>query len=144
MTVRGSSPAARTRASSAERVCGRMRNWSAARTSCAEKSSAAVGELLAEQSFVRTKMQRRPQFQRQSVRTFEQAIDDVGGVLKVRHHHALLDADAALGEAPDGEAALEHELFHQVGLGEAERDAGLVAAQFPAEAVRSLEDLLEV
>src|SRR2546428_9372653 len=66
-----------------------------------------------QQTFVRTKVQRRADFQLESGRALQQSVDDVSRVLEMRHHHALLDADAVLRKSPHRKAALERELLEE-------------------------------
>ena len=101
----------------------------------------AVGQ----QTFVRTKVQRRADFQLQSGRTFQQPVDDVGRVLEMRHHHALLDADTVLRKSPHRKAALERELLEEsrFRIGNLFSAAVLVAAEPVADSV-GFNDLFEM
>src|SRR5258708_13218211 len=102
--------------------------------------------LVCQQTLVRTKMQRWPHFQFHSRWPFEQPVNDVARVLQVRHHHALLDADAVLRESPRRKAAVEEEFLEEslLRIGDLFSAAVLVAAEAIAASVRRPHDSLAV
>src|SRR5205807_1281949 len=97
------------------------------------------------QALMRTEMQRWTKAQPQSAWTFEQSIDDVSRVLQMRHQHAFLDADSLGRKAPNRAAVLHRELLEDALLGKRDlASAVLVAAQAPAESIRTFEHFLEM
>jgi hypothetical protein len=102
----------------------------------------AAGRVLVQQPLVRAEVDRRAQVQRRAA-AIDQFVNDVGRVLPVRHDHALLEAHAASGVAPDRHAAFEDELV-ELQLGVLDPFLEMVEHHRPAQRRRQRGDELAV